>query len=202
MGILSEPFRTTVEYCGRRYRTTPAFNTVLAVQKLYRDGSLTDDEKCLLAIRNLVRLSRLTLISRPISWCYGLMDEVCRSQIALPERGVGTKQERVLDFELDGEYIYASFLQDYGLDLIREQGRLHWKKFIWLFQGLSEGTKIKEVMRIRSAEEPEPNRYNQKEIQRIRELKSYYALPAVGGGGKEGLDRLFSLLEVQAVRDG
>lgn len=202
MGILSEPFRTTVAYRGRIYQTRPAFNVVLAVQRLYRDESLMDHEKCLLALRNLVRLSRFTLASRPLSWCYGLMDEVYRSQIALPERHTGARQERVLDFELDGEYIYASFLQDYGMDLIREQGRLHWKKFIWLFQGLSEGTKIKEVMRIRGMEEPNPNKYNQKEIQRIRELKSYYALPAVGSGGQEGLNRLFSMLEAQAVRNG
>lgn len=201
MGSLSEPFQTTVMYRGRRYRTTSAFNVVLAVQKLYREESLTDDEKCLLALRNLTRLSRFTLVSRPLSWCYGLMDEIYRSQIALPERSTGAKQEQVLDFELDGEYIYASFLQDYGMDLIEEQGRLHWKKFIWLFQGLSEGTKIKEVMRIRGMEEPKPNNYNQKEIARIRELKSYYALPAAGGGGQEGLNRLFSMLEAQAVRD-
>lgn len=202
MGILSEPFRTTVTYRGRIYQTRPAFNVVLAVQRLYRAESLTDDEKCLLALRNLTTLSRFTLASRSLPWCYGLMDEIYRSQISLPERSTGTKRERVLDFELDGEYIYASFLQDYGMDLIREQGRLHWKKFIWLFQGLSEGTKIKEVMRIRGMEEPKPNKYNQKEIQMIRELKSYYALPAIGGGGQEGLSRLFSILEAQAVRNG
>lgn len=202
MGILSEPFCTEVRYQGKRYQTVAAFNVVLAVQKLYRDDSLTDEEKCVLALRNLVCLSRFTLTARPLSWCYGLMDAVYQSQIALPEKGIGTKQQRILDFELDGEYIYASFKQDYGMDLIQEQGCLHWKKFIWLFQGLSEGTKIKEVMRIRSMEEPEPNRYNQKEIRRIRELKAYYALPAVGGGGQEGLNRLFSMLEAQAVKYG
>ena len=69
MGILSEPFRTTVAYRGRIYQTRPAFNVVLAVQRLYRDGFLTDREKCLLALRNLVRLSRFTLASRPLSWC-------------------------------------------------------------------------------------------------------------------------------------
>ncbi len=35
----------------------------------------------------------------------------------------------VLDFEKDGDYIYASFMQAYKIDLIEEQGRLPWKNF-------------------------------------------------------------------------
>ena len=115
-----------------------------------------------------------------------------RSSAAPPSRN---SSQRLVDFELDGEYIYASFFQDYGIDLIREQGRLHWKKFIALFQGLSDETKIKQVMRIRAMELPAPTKYNQKEIQNIMEMKSYYALPVIGGGGQEGLARLFSALE-------
>lgn len=47
-------------------------------------------------------------------------------------------------------------------------------------------------MKIRSMEIPQLNRHNRKEIQSIMELKSYYALPVQGIGGKQGLDLLFS----------
>ena len=91
-------------------------------------------------------------------------------------------------------------MEDYGIDLIEQRGKLHWKKFLALFQGLSEKTKIREVMKIRSMEIPQLNRHNRKEIQSIMELKSYYALPVQGIGGKQGLDLLFSTLEGMAVQ--
>lgn len=57
-------------------------------------------------------------------------------------------------------------------------------------------------MKIRSMEVPRYDGHNQKQIQEIQELKSYYALPVRGGGGQQGLDALFSALEAQAVRNG
>jgi len=77
----------------------------------------------------------------------------------------------VLDFEKDGDYIYASFMQAYKIDLIEEQGRLPWKKFLYLFNGLPADTKIKQIMRIRQMPVPEYNGKNSKEIQEINEKK-------------------------------
>lgn len=79
---------------------------------------------------------------------------------------------------------------------------MKWKEFIDLFQGLSEDTKIREVMRIRTMEIPAYNGRNGKEIQEISELKAYYMLPVKGGGGKQGLNRLFDILEAQAAGKG
>ena len=89
-------------------------------------------------------------------------------------------------------------MQEYGIDLIDQQGKLSWKKFMWLFNGLGSDTKIKQVMHIREMEIPQFNGKNQKQIQEIQELKSYYALPVKGGGGQGGLDLLFSTLEGMA----
>lgn len=56
---------------------------------------------------------------------------------------------RVLDYEQDFEYIYASFMQAYGIDLIDERGKLHWNKFKALINGLPKNTKIVEIISIR-----------------------------------------------------
>lgn len=106
----------------------------------------------------------------------------------------------MVDFERDGDYIYASFMQAYRIDLIDEQGKLPWKKFLYLFNGLPADTKIKQIMRIRQMPVPEYNGKNSKEIQEINEMKSYYALPVQGGGGQSGLDLLFHTLEGMAKR--
>ncbi len=41
-------------------------------------------------------------------------------------------------------------MQAYNIDLIEEQGKLHWKKFNALLSGLPDGTKFVEVMKIRA----------------------------------------------------
>ena len=45
-------------------------------------------------------------------------------------------RERVLDYEIDAPYIYAAFMEQYGIDLI--DTRLHWYKFIALLHGLHD----------------------------------------------------------------
>jgi hypothetical protein len=67
-------------------------------------------------------------------------------------------------------------MMDYGIDLVDMQGKLHWQKFISLFQGLSERTKIREVMAIRSKPIPNPDKHNQEYIKNLMELKAFYAL--------------------------
>ena len=103
-----------------------------------------------------------------------------------------------MDFEADSDYIYASFKQAYGMDLIKERGKLEWKNFCKLLDGLPDKTKFKEVMRIRAMDVPEPTKYNQKERQNIMELKAYYALPVKGTSRGNGLDMLFATLEGMA----
>ena len=47
----------------------------------------------------------------------------------------------VVDFEQDAEVIYASFLKEYGIDLI-DVPYLHWNKFKALFAGLGSDTPL------------------------------------------------------------
>ncbi len=146
-------------------------------------------------VKNQLMVSMLSRVRK-----IELMNLIYEQEIKLPEKSGGKKNaQRVMDFYLDSEYIYASFRSDYGINLIQEQGKLHWKEFIYLFQGLSDSTKIKEVIKIRSMEIPKQTKDNYKQIQSIMELKSYYALPVEGGGGQQGLDALFGALEQVAT---
>lgn len=61
--------------------------------------------------------------------------------VSLGDSGSG---EQLYDYILDGEYIYASFLKEYGIDLVDTD--MHWHKFKALFISLSEDSKIKEIM--------------------------------------------------------
>ena len=56
--------------------------------------------------------------------------------------------EPILDYLIDSEYIYASFMAEYGIDLISAD--LHWHQFKALLIGLPDESKIKEIMSMRS----------------------------------------------------
>jgi len=55
-----------------------------------------------------------------------------------------------LDWEIDSEFIYAAFLQQYRIDLEKEYP--HWHKFLALFYGLV-GTKLNDIMSARCSKE-------------------------------------------------
>lgn len=83
--------------------------------------------------------------------------------------------ERLFSLKYDAEYIYSSFFQAYGIDLIDAQNSLHWKKFNALLNGLPSDTKFSEVLKIRSYKPQKGDSKQYKES--MRKLKKEYALP-------------------------
>ncbi|PGC44944.1 Gp15 family bacteriophage protein, partial [Bacillus wiedmannii] len=49
----------------------------------------------------------------------------------------------IVDFTIDAERIFSSFLFDYNINLIEQQGKLLWNEFLALFNNLSEETTMK-----------------------------------------------------------
>ena len=87
----------------------------------------------------------------------------------------GETEKPVYNIAYDGDFIFASFMQAYGLDLFKEQGRLHWKKFNALLAGLPDGTKFVEVIKIRKYKPQKGD--SQSYIDEMRKLQREYALP-------------------------
>ena len=200
MGVLTDIPCNKVITDKSKFVINPAYDTVLEVQKLYKEDTLTEFEKIDQALKMLVRNKWNLRLLNPEEK-QKLLSVITKRYVEVEKRPQIKKSPfPVLDFEKDGDYIYASFMQAYKIDLIEEQGRLPWKKFLYLFNGLPADTKIKQIMRIRQMPIPEYNGKNSKEIQEINEMKSYYTLPVEGGGGQSGLDLLFHTLEGMAKR--
>ncbi|WP_165737298.1 Gp15 family bacteriophage protein [Streptococcus dysgalactiae] len=83
----------------------------------------------------------------------------------------------LFSIKYDGEYIFSSFMQAYNIDLIEQQGKLHWQKFNALLTALPDGTKFVEVMKIRVWKPSKGE--SSKEKQKMRELQEQYALPNI-----------------------
>lgn len=56
--------------------------------------------------------------------------------------------EDVLFYDIDGDYIYAAFMQAYHIDLISTD--MHWHKFLALMNGLPDSTRLSAIMGYRA----------------------------------------------------
>ena len=86
----------------------------------------------------------------------------------------GGTGKAVFDIDQDKEYIYAGFLQCYGIDL--NNAHLSIEEFIALLKGLPDCTKFAEIVRIRTMEIPKPTKYNARERAGIIKAKRAVAL--------------------------
>ena len=160
------PLPNAIVFEGRRYPLDLSYDTVLKVFAVYANTELSSTEQAEYAVALLVRRKAPTAILTP----------VFKEHISITGKKSLRQSAKSFDFQADSSYLYSSFLMDYGVDLFTSQRRLHWQKFLSMFQGLSARTKMREVMSIRQRPIPEPTKHNAKEIEELMRLKSYYAL--------------------------
>lgn len=68
----------------------------------------------------------------------------------VPKDSGGDSSGRILDYQIDADYIYAAFLEQYGIDLLETD--MHWHKFRALLNGLNDSSKLREIMGYRCYE--------------------------------------------------
>lgn len=73
----------------------------------------------------------------------------------------------------DAGMIEAAFLQNYQIDLMKEQGKMHWTKFKALFDGLSDETKLIKIIQIRQTT---PSDVTKEEWPRIAQAQVTFSL--------------------------
>nr|DAV19262.1 MAG TPA: hypothetical protein [Caudoviricetes sp.] len=174
----------------KEYPLDLSFNNVLKLFEMWRDEAVPEFVKPHFGIRIL---TGETLEDFTVEEMSEVFNEVFEEHISLSTvednhveydlagnpmktTASNSKQEQApYDIRYDGDYIYASFLQAYGIDLFDVQGKLHWKKFNALLSGLPEGTKFMEVVKIRKWKPQKGDSAEYKE--EMRRLQKDYALP-------------------------
>lgn len=73
----------------------------------------------------------------------------------------------------DAGMIEAAFLQNYQIDLMKEQGKMHWTKFKALFDGLSDNTRLIKIIQIRQTT---PSDVTKEEWPRIAQAQVIFSL--------------------------
>lgn len=164
---VTKPLPQRIEFGGKKYALDLSYNKVLDVYALMREDKLYDEEKNAFALALLVKEKH----PPPM-----IIKKIFDEYINITKPSAKSSTLRTVDFHQDGIYLYSSFMQDYGIDLFKARNHMHWWQFVSLFQGLSAGTKMREVMDIRSRKIPKRNKNNAEYIASLLELKQYYAL--------------------------
>ncbi|EAE7933031.1 hypothetical protein I7S98_000827 [Listeria monocytogenes] len=187
------------EYKGKEYKLDLAFDNVLRVIDLTEDNSLSDVFRANLAIDVLfaddmpwprsseedeyANIEEKSLVLIDIFTNYivkenddGLLYDIDGNKMPSATNN-NDNAEEIASYSLtqDADYIYASFLQDYNIDLLDSRGKMHWYKFRALLESLRDDTTIKTIIGIRQAELPS-GKGTEKERNELIKLKNRYKL--------------------------
>ncbi|EAD2410181.1 Gp15 family bacteriophage protein [Listeria monocytogenes] len=182
MFLLSQPLIDTIEFEGKSYKLDLAFDNVLLVFEL-----LEDDLNIIIQIENVLLLlfgedfDFYDNLEKSIKLYQEVMENVIvKNSNANIKRDLAgnpmpePEQKKYYSLTEDAEYIYASFLYDYNIDLFDVQGELHWDKFNALLISLSENSKFKQVVSIRQRK-PDKNMTSEQKRE-LKEMQKAYAL--------------------------
>lgn len=179
---LAYPLTDTVEIDGKTYKLDLSFDNVLRLIDMLNDKQLDDITQIETGLYMLLGVELDYPIDKKEEIFYQIFYETIGKEVEenIPVDIEGNpmpakKEEKVYSIKQDAPYIYASFYQDYGIDLYEMQGKLHWEKFKALLEGLRPDTKFKEIVNIRTMELP-TGKGTEKQRKHIRELKEIYKL--------------------------
>lgn len=161
MGNIFTPLPYEVREKGRIYTLIPWFDNVLQMYQAIEGLDPWDKPEVMLSY----------LVKQKVKPSLELLQAV--SKVLFPPSKSG---EKAFDFVQDSPLIYAAFYQAYGMDLVEQQGKLHWWKFQSLLNGLPSNTRFSEIVSIRMKPIPAPTKYNKEEREELMRLKSLYAV--------------------------
>ena len=176
----------TVTVSGKRYRIRTSFKYWLRFLEL-----VEQDDK------NPYVFDFLYVDKKPSDRIKGFSALLgfCTPASLLPRLTSSDTGGKVVDYQIDAEYIYAAFYELYGIDLI--EADMHWYKFQALFKGLHD-TKLNEIIGYRLF--TPPNGKKSEYDRDMEKLKRAWALPKKDDGKEDAaLMRFEALLYGEAA---
>lgn len=172
---------------GVRLELNLAFDNVLMLFELFVDESINEYVKTDIALNMLVVdklvMNQLDEENKSLLLLDILKDRLDIDLKSLMNKQIEEKEEEkvptipTVDFVVDAERIFSSFLFDYNIDLIEQQGKMQWNKFIALFRNLSSKSPMGQAIQYRTCEIPPKDKHNADERKRIKKMKEMYELP-------------------------
>ncbi|MBN6889898.1 Gp15 protein [Cytobacillus horneckiae] len=202
MFSLARKLETSIQYKGKEYELDLSFDNVLLLFELLNDRDCSELDKLMIAM-NLLFKDQFEFDADELVEVYNyiMLNMIVQGQKEeekydlagnVIEEGEEEKK-KLYSLEADAQYIYASFLQDYKINLFDMQGKLHWLEFNALLVSLSDDTMFKKVIDIR---QKKPDKHmSQDDKNKLLELKQMYAL------GKTQEDIEFDAMDLAQKRE-
>ena len=173
MNMLLDALPTWVDIDGVQYDLNSDFRISVMFEMLMFDDTVTERDKLQKALYlyygNRIPPNIEKAVEK-IMWFYNCGVKTKKKR---RRRNRSSTADRVYDFDFDDAYIYAAFLQQYGVDLQDEE--IHWWKFKAMFKALSEDTEFVKIMGYRSITITSNMTKSQKDF--YTEMKRIHALP-------------------------
>src|SRR5699024_9743160 len=159
---LAYPIIDVAEIDGATYEIDMSFDNILRLFDLLKDESLHDAGKVEVGLKMLIgndlneydTETRAEIFVNLFKSAIG-SGETVKENVDLdgnPMPSPTGSNKKAYDLTQDAEYVYASFMHTYKIDLFEQQGKLHWHKFAALLNGLDEGSIFSRIVGIRTAE--------------------------------------------------
>ncbi|HFK1685281.1 TPA: Gp15 family bacteriophage protein [Bacillus tropicus] len=188
---LTDRSRDIYKWSGIPIELNLSFDNVLKLMELFDDSTIPIQIKPVIALNMLV-VEKLLLTQLDENQKEKLFLNVFKDKLGIDLSLSGKRNEKtksnddnnshlpnipIVNFTIDAERIYASFLFDYGINLFEKQGEMQWDEFLALFNNLSEKSPMKIAMHYRTCEIPKKDKNNADERKRIKKMKELYELP-------------------------
>ena len=189
---LTDRNRDIYHWAGVDIELNLSFDNVLKIMELFDDETISNRNKPNIALMMLIVDHR---ILEQLEWrCkeqliidvfkdklnIDLLSNKKKNEMTEAIENEGDEQPPeipIVNFTLDADMIFASFLFDYNINLFEQQGKLQWSEFLALFNNLSEKAPMKIAIHYRTCEIPKKDKHNADERKRIKKMKERYELP-------------------------
>lgn len=179
MFSLIDDLEHTLSIDNKEYKFDMSFDVVLRFYELLEDDNLKGFEKVNLAFD-------MFYIDDPkVEFTYEQRSQAIEDIVDyLQQMPYGNEEsenqsdtfsepDKLYSYTQDAGAIYSSFLMDYGIDLFKERGRMHYLTFRSLLHGLSEKTQFERILSIRARP---TTGLEGEQLTNLLDLKRYYAL--------------------------
>lgn len=187
------------EVNGKKYKINTSFRTAIECQEIAYDESIGDFERAIAIIYKLFGDEGLEDFHNQQK-----LMELAVKYLSCGKEITETNEEPDMDFVQDMDYIEASFMSDYKIDLSNTD--LHWWKFFNLMNGLSNSELgdccvLNRIRNLRNLDTKDIK--DTKELEKIRKAKQQVALKKRNKVSnltmqqKENIDKFYEMFGIE-----
>lgn len=188
MNILIDLLPIKVEIDSKEYDINSNFRTSLLFSLLMEDNDIGEEQKIIQALNLYYPIipGNVNEAINKIIWFYKCGKEDKKTSSS------GNSTDKVLDYNVDADYIYSAFMSQYRIDL-QDIEYLHWWKFKALFDSLDENNRLSKIIQYRSMDLSKIKDKEQKKF--YKNMKKLYNIDTISEKEKAELEKWNKILK-------